>query len=126
MVIVTRHSLPETDTFRRRRRIGDRTRADGRPSRPAGRPCRGEAIVLYTDGVTDVPPPHELDARAFAVIVGEEAALADSAEGLADRLHDRLASILEVDQRSDDIALMILRGPARGLRMGLRGVDQTG
>jgi len=74
----------------------------------------GEAMVLYTDGVTDVPPPHELDARDFATIVGEEAALADSAEGLADRLHDRLASILEVDQRSDDIALMILRVPPAG------------
>ncbi len=73
----------------------------------------GEALVFYTDGVTDVPPPYGIGAEDFVVIVGEEASLSDSAESLADRLHVRLASILEVDQRTDDIALLILRVPPR-------------
>jgi PAS domain S-box-containing protein len=74
----------------------------------------GDWLVFYTDGVTDVPPPHQLEPDDFAAMVGEEARASATADELADRLHARLEGILEIDRRSDDIALMILRvTPAR-------------
>jgi PAS domain S-box-containing protein len=69
----------------------------------------GDTVVLYTDGVTDVPPPNQLGAADFAAMVGAASTAATSAEDLADRLHAELSSILPIEQRSDDIALLIIR-----------------
>jgi PAS domain S-box-containing protein len=71
----------------------------------------GDVVVLYTDGVTDVSPPHALDDDEFGALVGQAATETATAEQLADRLHAELSSILPIDRRHDDIALLILRVP---------------
>ena len=69
----------------------------------------GDTVVLYTDGVTDVPRPHDLSTDQVIELVGVAARDSRSAEALADRLHDELSAILPIGERSDDIALLILR-----------------
>jgi serine phosphatase RsbU (regulator of sigma subunit) len=69
----------------------------------------GDTLVLYTDGVTDVPPPHDLTAEAFRELVGLAARGAPDVDAVAERIRDELAKILPIEQRSDDIALLVLR-----------------
>ena len=71
----------------------------------------GDAIVFYTDGVTDVRPPHDLSPGDFSTLVGQVARDTVSAEDLADRLSKQLAALLPIEDRTDDIALLILRIP---------------
>lgn len=71
----------------------------------------GDTVVLYTDGATDVAPPHGLTDAEFTELVGRSAADSSTAEELADRLHRELSAVLDIDERDDDIALMILRVP---------------
>jgi serine phosphatase RsbU (regulator of sigma subunit) len=69
--------------------------------------------VLYTDGVGDVPPPHGLDEeevhRLFAEAAGR--ATAGSLEVVADGIQERLDTVLALDERDDDMALLLLRVP---------------
>jgi PAS domain S-box-containing protein len=67
----------------------------------------GDTIVLYTDGVTDLAPPYGLDEEGLAALVQRSAA--SSAEGVADRIHDELEEICAIDDRHDDIALLVVR-----------------
>lgn len=71
----------------------------------------GEALVLYTDGATDVAPPAGLRTDELAALVAEAARSTTTAEGLADRLDQDLSAILDINERSDDIALLVLRLP---------------
>ena len=71
----------------------------------------GDTVVLYTDGATDVSPPHGLTDAALAELVEGAAAETASADALADHLHVELSRILGITERSDDIALLILRLP---------------
>lgn len=68
----------------------------------------GDLVVLYTDGVTDVPPPHGLTSEEFARLVGSLLPVG-SADELAESIHQSLGSILPFEERHDDIALLILR-----------------
>jgi hypothetical protein len=67
------------------------------------------AVVLYTDGATDVAPPHGLSEREFTDLVCEACQDAPSATLIADRVHLALSSILSIDERNDDIALLVLK-----------------
>jgi PAS domain S-box-containing protein len=69
----------------------------------------GDTVVLYTDGATDVAPPYGLTEAEFSELVGQAAHDCASAEDVADRLHLELSAILDIDDRDDDIALMVLR-----------------
>ncbi len=69
----------------------------------------GDTVVFYTDGATDVPPPYGLSADEFAGLASDAAAAAGSADELADELQRRLAAILAIDRRDDDIALLVLQ-----------------
>jgi PAS domain S-box-containing protein len=69
----------------------------------------GDAVVFYTDGATDVRPPHWLDSGQFTAIVAQAAQDATSAEAVADRLHEALEIVLPFKHREDDIALLVLR-----------------
>lgn len=68
----------------------------------------GDAVVLYTDGATDVAPPHGLALAEFEALVEACTAGASSADEVAERLRRDLERILPIDQRHDDIALLIL------------------
>jgi PAS domain S-box-containing protein len=71
----------------------------------------GDTVVLYTDGLTDVPPPYHLTEAGFSALVSEAAANARSAEDIADGIHARLSAIRAIDKRNDDMALLIIRVP---------------
>jgi PAS domain S-box-containing protein len=71
----------------------------------------GDSMVLYTDGICDVAPPHGLNEDEVHELIAAAGAAADDAEAIADGVHDRLAEVLPVDDRSDDIALLVLRVP---------------
>lgn len=100
---------------------GDVARSVGRPGTLVGvfdevrvHPVRlhlepGDTLVLYTDGVTDVAPPHDLDEAAVLDLVGEASRVGLHADGTADQIHRRLAEILAIPERDDDIALLVLR-----------------
>jgi serine phosphatase RsbU (regulator of sigma subunit) len=69
----------------------------------------GDTVVLYTDGATDVRDPDGLSADQFQHLVAASVSGAANAEMVADRLHEQLSSIRPIEQRSDDIALLVLR-----------------
>jgi PAS domain S-box-containing protein len=69
----------------------------------------GDTLVLYTDGVTDVPPPNGITGEEFTRLVATASVQTATAEELADHLQEELASILAIEERDDDIALLILR-----------------
>jgi serine phosphatase RsbU (regulator of sigma subunit) len=71
----------------------------------------GDTVVLYTDGICDVAPPHGLSDEQVLTLFRAAAAEADDGEALADAIHERLAAVLPVDDRNDDIALLLLRLP---------------
>jgi PAS domain S-box-containing protein len=69
----------------------------------------GDTVVLYTDGLTDVRPPHDLDPDRLARLVSEAASSDGSAEQVAGRLAAAIEALLPVRQRDDDLALVVLR-----------------
>jgi len=69
----------------------------------------GDCLVLYTDGVTDVRPPHEIDAELLRRFVGEACRRATDADDVAERLRERIEEVLPLARRDDDIALMVVR-----------------
>ncbi|MCC5953111.1 MAG: SpoIIE family protein phosphatase [Acidimicrobiia bacterium] len=69
----------------------------------------GDVVVLYTDGVSDVAPPHGLTEEEVVDLVRDVVATASSAEEVADGLHERIAARLPIERRDDDIALLVLR-----------------
>jgi len=69
----------------------------------------GDVVVFYTDGATDVPPPHSLDNAQLTSLVERAAAGASTAEEVADGLRDALERVLSFTRREDDIALLVLR-----------------
>ena len=69
----------------------------------------GDVVVLYTDGATDVRPPHDLDPARLLALVDQAVNSTSTAEGVADRLHDALEAVLPFNRRNDDIALLVLR-----------------
>jgi serine phosphatase RsbU (regulator of sigma subunit) len=69
----------------------------------------GDVVVFYTDGATDVPPPHSLDNAQFIALVERATTYASTADEVADRLRDGLETVLSFKHREDDIALLVLR-----------------
>lgn len=76
----------------------------------------GDVLVYYTDGATDVPK-HSLDEASWRTLVGAAASRAATADEVADNVRDALDDVLSLDQRNDDIALVIIKvadaSPAR-------------
>jgi serine phosphatase RsbU (regulator of sigma subunit) len=74
----------------------------------------GDTLVLYTDGLTDVPPPHLLTGEETVELVAAAAHGAADADEVAGRLEEAIARRLAVHQRPDDIALVVLRATGKG------------
>ena len=69
----------------------------------------GDGLVLYTDGVTDVPGDGALTVEQFCeLIVG---AVAGTAEDLATAIGDGLERVRSRHDRTDDIALLVTKVP---------------
>ena len=69
----------------------------------------GDVVVFYTDGATDLRPPHGLDAQRFAILVEKAVAAGGTADDVADAIHDGLDSVYAFADRNDDIALLVIR-----------------
>ena len=69
----------------------------------------GDAVVLYTDGITDVRPPHDLATDALEGLVGRAAHAAESATDVVESVGRELSAILPIAQRDDDIAILALK-----------------
>jgi serine phosphatase RsbU (regulator of sigma subunit) len=68
----------------------------------------GDTIVLYTDGVTDLPAPHGLSPADVEELVERAAAAGAEAPDVAEALGRRLEAIRPIEDRSDDIAIVVL------------------
>jgi serine phosphatase RsbU (regulator of sigma subunit) len=68
----------------------------------------GDVVVFYTDGVTDLPPPAQLDEQGLAELVDGMAAL-DSASAIAEAMVDSVRERVPDAMRRDDIALLVLK-----------------
>jgi serine phosphatase RsbU (regulator of sigma subunit) len=69
----------------------------------------GDTVVLYTDGITDLRPPHartELELAELAAKLVEGRSGGEVADAIHDVITDELASD---DDRADDIALLVFR-----------------
>jgi sigma-B regulation protein RsbU (phosphoserine phosphatase) len=71
----------------------------------------GDVVVLYTDGVTDVAPPHDLTPEQLRdMVAGVVAAHSGAgAAAIADGLRQAIEDVLPLSRRHDDIALLVLR-----------------
>jgi PAS domain S-box-containing protein len=69
----------------------------------------GDAVVLYTDGITDVPPPDDLDIAELQMMISHAATDNASAEQIATALGNQIDAKLPFTKRDDDIALLILK-----------------
>jgi len=70
----------------------------------------GDTLVLYTDGIFDVAPPHGLTEPEVVSLVAD--AVVDSpgsAEGVVDGIHERLMVTLPAHERTDDMAVLVLQ-----------------
>ncbi|MEO6469570.1 MAG: SpoIIE family protein phosphatase [Acidimicrobiia bacterium] len=70
---------------------------------------RGDSVVLYTDGVTDLAPPHDLSPEGMREMAVAAAASGTSADAIAEALGDAIEAKLPLAERDDDIALLVLR-----------------
>ena len=73
-----------------------------------GRLERGDTLVLYTDGVTDVSPPHGLDPDALEKLVARATERETDAEDIAVGLGREIEEVLPISERNDDVALVIV------------------
>lgn len=83
-----------------------------------GQIAPGEALVLYTDGACDLPPPDGLDDREMAELVGSSVRGAEDAETAAERISEALTRRRPFHERDDDVALVVIRaveGEPKGL-----------
>ena len=69
----------------------------------------GDTMLLYTDGITDVAPPHDLGTDELRELFDASSASAASAAEVADRLGSELSALLPLAERNDDIALLVVR-----------------
>ena len=69
----------------------------------------GDAVVLYTDGITDVRPPHDLATDALEALVERAARAAESATDVVENVGRELSAILPIAERDDDIAILALK-----------------
>ena len=69
----------------------------------------GDVVVFYTDGATDLRPPHGIDAAQFTDLVATACGHRRTAETIADNIRRAIEEILPLDQRDDDVALLVIR-----------------
>ncbi len=69
----------------------------------------GDVLVLYTDGITDVYPPHDLSDAELQDMVEKSASETNSAQEVADQLGNQVSRVLPIADRKDDIAVLVLR-----------------
>ena len=69
----------------------------------------GDVVVLYTDGFTDLPPPHDRTEADMVELVAKLAATSGSADEIATGMYQSMTERLPPAQAADDMALVVLR-----------------
>ncbi len=69
----------------------------------------GDTVMLYTDGITDLRPPHDLSPDDVEDIVRRAAGPAVSADEVAANLGTEFDTRLAFTARNDDIALLVVK-----------------
>lgn len=69
----------------------------------------GDALVLYTDGANDLPPPDHLDDDELVAMVAAAIAATEDAEGALEALSAALHERTPFSARNDDVALVVVR-----------------
>lgn len=69
----------------------------------------GDVVVVHTDGITDLPPPHGLDDEGLLALVDEAATSAPGVAGIAGHIRASVDRRLAEDVRPDDIALVLIK-----------------
>ncbi|MDQ1435475.1 MAG: hypothetical protein QOF59_2291 [Actinomycetota bacterium] len=69
----------------------------------------GDTVVLYTDGVTDLPPPHDLDVPDVEEMIARAATATATAESMAVHLGNQIDERRSFTDRADDIAMLVVR-----------------
>jgi PAS domain S-box-containing protein len=69
----------------------------------------GDRIILYTDGVTDLPPPHGLSEDQLLELIDRFVDTRHNAEMVASTMGDDLEALMPIVERHDDVALLVLR-----------------
>jgi serine phosphatase RsbU (regulator of sigma subunit) len=69
----------------------------------------GDTVVLYTDGITDLPPPHDLSTRDVQKMVAFAASATTTAESMAVHVGKQIDERRSFTERADDIALLVVR-----------------
>jgi PAS domain S-box-containing protein len=72
----------------------------------------GDTIVLFTDGVTDLPPPHALAGDELLGLVEEAVRSTAHPQNAVARLLESLDTRTPFTSRQDDVALLVLRASA--------------
>jgi len=67
----------------------------------------GDSLIFYTDGATDLPPPHGLKAEQMRELILD--AVTATADGTAQQIQQALDGILPFAARGDDLALLVIR-----------------
>jgi serine phosphatase RsbU (regulator of sigma subunit) len=70
----------------------------------------GDVLVLYTDGITDLPPPSGITADQLAELVHQLRHL-PTADDIADAIRAALLTRIPDLSRHDDVALLVIRVP---------------
>jgi serine phosphatase RsbU (regulator of sigma subunit) len=68
----------------------------------------GDVVVLYTDGVTDLRPPHDLTAAEMLTLV-ESACAGETAREIAAAIRESVLERVPARELLDDIAIVVLR-----------------
>lgn len=68
----------------------------------------GDTLVAYTDGVTDVRPPHGIDDDHLLDLTRTAVVGSDGAEATADRLGESIDDVLPFSRRNDDMAIVVV------------------
>lgn len=69
----------------------------------------GDTLVLFTDGISDLPPPHLLSPEEVTELIMECVTTGANAQEICDRIEARIAERVELSKRPDDVAVMVLR-----------------
>lgn len=70
---------------------------------------RGDTLILYTDGVTDLRPPHDLTEDELAVLIGKSFQSRRNAEAIAATIGDDIEALMPIVERHDDVALLVAK-----------------
>lgn len=69
----------------------------------------GDTLVLYTDGITDQRPPHDIDDATLQRIIARSVSRTATADDVADTIAREVATLNDGTVSHDDVAVLVVR-----------------